>query len=130
MSEKQTVYVVTQGEYSDYRIKAIFSQPPDEKWLERNPDLDVEEWVLDEVAKYFDYSIFQIAFELDGGIRWVGYTPVTSEGDMAEQPRVAEVKYPKPGLMVSGILARDEEHAKKIAIDKRAEFVAHKAGLA
>jgi len=121
-----TVYIITAGEYSDYHICAVFSTREqaeaalpiftsnyDYEWPEIN------EWKVDDISRYPPgFLPFTITMDNEGNTEQVERISATSFEHLLN------------GVMLPGsrclfrIWARDEEHAVKIANEKRAQMIA------
>lgn len=124
------IYVVTDGEYSDYGIKAIFSSPKEAKEFVLTYGGRVEPWEMDGNSPY------------NGNPRGLAHWRVdmNAEGEYIASNRGVPINgfcedfffwksdadrhYPRGVLMSLDILAKDERHAVKIANDKRARLIA------
>lgn len=142
---KQKVYVVTSGEYSDYRIEGIFTTPNRAERLSKVIDDSngVDEWTLDEYGDAPVHARYDVIFH-----------PTTSEVLSAEKighfgtesPRVVE--QPKFHYSVTTdflgtkgtfsaditairavVYAETKEKALKVAQDAFAKYKAEKEGL-
>jgi hypothetical protein len=117
------VYVVTDGEYSDYRIVAIFSKLTNAEALVEKLSLDqynrprVETWVMDsydphEVNCYLVHSRPH-SIEVASCKLWQSWvTDATVEPSYDRE------------IILTQVLAADVEHATKIAADRFREYVA------
>jgi len=140
MEEKKTIYVVTAGEYSDYRIEAIFdSIELANKYIARFPKLeynDIEEYKLNDYAKYIngDYGdkvAYQIYIDKNGDIPHIFELP-PSEYPRCENNSVEFFKLRPNENMENAeiracfhLLAKDKEHAIKIAGERRTQLLAN-----
>lgn len=122
------VYVITQGSYSDYHICAVAIDPEQAEKLakiysDRYYTAEVEEYDTEEHREWCDGRIpFEVIFYRDG-----------SHSIWLEDNRLA------PGVVVDPhfgsiemkvyLYAPDRDTALKIAYDKRAEYLAQKAGI-
>lgn len=137
------VYVITQGEYSEYRIRAVaLDKDEAEKkcgLLNRNiccdeyckiEEYDTDDMVVDtaeEVKKKFEMRIC----EESGEIIYFSQTCLII-GDENEVRRNNVAGYFGGRYIdVTATLPKDtaEEHAKKIMLDRVAEFKAERAGM-
>lgn len=118
------VYVVTQGRYSSYRIVGISL---DRELAERaaefrmkqgwHDQVQVDEWETDEFNKQAFTCLYEVWFSSDNG------SIILCE----EQPWLDQEVTTK---FVVYVFAENEEQAKKIAIDRRAMYIAEKEGIA
>lgn len=121
----QTTYLVTTGDYSDYRVVAVFSTEAGAK----------------QFADRFNYSVSPCALdpvvppELDGwaafGV-WMSKDGTLIDTERGEYEQLVENKtrcifgYGRnTPLWVTYTVARDQEHAVKIANEQRTSFLAN-----
>lgn len=119
-------YVITKGSYSDYRIMTItvnkekaellrkaYSDYFEEAEIEEFEETDIHDCrVLYFVSQYVDGSIY-----------------VTNEvGELYADKGVIN-RDEHNGTLYFYVYADDEEHAKKIFFDKKAEYLARKNGV-
>ena len=130
-----TVYVVTTGSYSDYKIRGVYSDRRKARIVAKAHEGRVEPFDLDG-----DYEAFR-----DGLVSWYvkfeeGYEPRVYRDDTIDRARHLEVyegmdsffrdgAFVHPTVLRVTVFARDEAHALKIAQDKRAEYLAKEAGV-
>ena len=126
------VYVVHAGEYSDRRIRAIFTDKAKAEAFQQYADRDntVEEWNLDsaEIPEWYrdGYRNYLCSVKLDGII-------TTTEMDNQDAPRCEERVFSHShvkGYTWTYCRARGESHAVKIAADRFAQWKAQQAGIA
>jgi hypothetical protein len=124
-----TVYVVTQGEYSDKRICAIYSaqalaehalaliqeQLPD--W--RAPTACFESWELDAVGTESNLFPYYIIF----------YDDRVDTAEIFPNMALSNSESISAGYSTIYVQARNAEHAVKIARDRRGQTLAEQAGL-
>ena len=133
------IYVITQGTYSDYRIRAVVTDEKQaEKLAKMYTDLfdeaEVEVYETDDYTdalKNFDDSRlpFKVGFTFGGDVH-----SVVRHGFDYFKPRVAVVQTSRTlhldeVYLAVYLYAPDEEAAVKIAAEKRAEFLALKNGI-
>jgi hypothetical protein len=114
------VYVVTKGDYSSYHIKGVFStKEMADRFLSNLQDSDatIETYVLDELDSWpNERKSYYVWFDRDGN------------GDaLDESPRKFDERVIPNGNgthMHTYCWARDEEHAVKIANERRAQTIA------
>lgn len=131
--------MVTDGEYSNYRILGIFSTEENAEYAKRAymANNDIETVTVDEMPEhprgYFQYLVFM---ERDGNVPKISQQPV---GDITFSPWYGDVdyeyeKYHKtkallgPGIIKNmrwEVLAEDEKHAIKIVNEKRLVMLAN-----
>lgn len=115
------VYVATKGEYSDYRIVGVFStqDKADECISKLERPTSVIEYEVDEMASAKEIPVYRCYIELTADGKLVDL------GSMEEfrAPRSVEVEtYPaSQRIYVSSAVSR--EHAEKVAIEKRQEWL-------
>lgn len=117
MKEIQKVYVVTAGEYSDYHIECVTF---DRKWAEARAKRCgglVEEYNPDEERRLFT-DMYRVSF--------TGFAMSCTK--IVDKTSTEEIYGDADGVVVI-VYAKDEEHAKKIAQDKRAEYLARVFGI-
>jgi len=122
------IYVITAGCYSDYHICAATT---DKDKAERLKVLFENSYGGSEIEEYEDgafdsilsgkYKPYSVLFEQNGSICSVKNADI--------EYFVEEVYLPRYGRGVVRCLARDEEHAKKVAIDRYAKAKAEQMGL-
>lgn len=119
-------FMVTRGDYSDYRVLAVFSTRegaekyaayfPSDRW---NP-ASIEPIGLDEGEKYPKGKLrYSIQFDCDGN------SQVNRQGPDDGQEDVRP--YGDKKTMVTYCWAKDEEHAAKIANERRVQVIAANA---
>jgi hypothetical protein len=120
-----TAYVVTTGEYSDYRVVAVFTtRESAEKyvglWPDRYADCNdprIEEYLLDEVPGLPPGKVlYRVLFDRDGNS--VAKHEPPTEYMSGVRP------YGDGKTMVTYCWARDSEHAVKIANERRVQTIA------
>jgi hypothetical protein len=111
------VYIVTEGEYSDYKIVAVFT---DKALATKCADLvsgDVETWTVDADAGQWRAGLrpWTVRMMEDGSTRWGAYeTTAVNEDD--------EDNF--FGYIKMSMWARSKEHAIKIANERRIQMLA------
>jgi hypothetical protein len=114
------VYIVTTGEYSDYRVIAAYS-------TREGADRCVAAAMGSEVE---EYDLDPFATELrDGWLMWeVRMTRnghVTSARPVGGVPTVKwSLNFDVENRMYTSVIAKDREHAVKVATERRAQFIA------
>jgi len=121
------VYIVTRGEYSDYRILAAYStrELADAvvEWLGPS-NAEVEEYDLDKNAEPLahGYAAFRVTMDWSGNsepVERVHYRWEALSGEVS----VWSGRSGKGGVY-GVVFARDEQHAVKIVNEKRAQMIA------
>ena len=123
----KTIYIVTQGSYSDYHIVSVFStRALAEKFIELQPTeshydkLEIEEYWIDRSKKQIKSGtqMYYITMHRDG----------TSEVELADfgDEKIDLVKMYRQTEVVlrCRVYAKSEAHAVKIANEKRAQLIA------
>lgn len=134
-----TLYVVTEGEYSDYHIVGIYSTKEQaEKVKKYRSGLyeypDIEEWELDanvpedidDIREYYRVTCYHERYRDD--IWNCKRFTKTGKENITDCPWTLS----RSGWFSIDIpcdRVKDEEHAKKIAYDKLAEILAMKEGI-
>lgn len=133
MSEQRTVYVVTEGEYSGYHIEAVFDDRMlAEDYIDRRSPSSwkrwrIEEYLINALAPINGMILYQTIFDADESEPY--YVEFADAEDISEFGDQPVVRPWGPGRLVVMVLARDEAHARKIAQDKRAEYLAAEFGI-
>lgn len=129
--EKKLVFVVTNGEYSDYRITGLYStrelaeaavahDTNTDNWY---GDSTIEEWFLDNGPTIPDsYKLFAIEMRKDGSV-------TRSEEEDCQSPTFQAAKrfrhHNSPGdAWVFRVVAKHLQHAIKIVNEKRVQYIA------
>ena len=127
------VYVITKGDYSDYRICAVSLDPDKAQQLARIHSGDyytaeVEEYDTDVGENVVQGRIpFSVCFYAKRGpIVFDNRDAGTFEPEIVETD--AGPDSPRPQMTIC-LYAPDRETALKIACDKRARYLAEKAGI-
>ena len=119
---RKTVYVVTEGEYSDYHIEAVF----DDRMLAE--DYIDRRSLINALAPINGMILYQTIFNADESEPYyVEFADAEDISEFGDQPVVRP--WGPPGRLVVMVLARNEAHARKIAQDKRAEYLAAEFGI-
>lgn len=135
-----TIYCVSQGEYSDYGIFAMFStKEAAQQCIDDMKSLDsgyggvndgIEEWELDSIEPFNGRKPFEVKMDWESGAAEA--SPCESTYDMGRMNSVEVMDYSKwhpdncRPYMTSGkcfrtyVMADDQAHAIKIAADRRA----------
>ena len=135
--ERKTAYIVTEGEYSDYRIVAWFSSEKDAKEFidiqsRRHKRSHIFDYQIEEYREGVGYdwrneSICCVYLRKDGSIRdvkiayWDDLDDYSNIGKVDPMPFTEEYR-----IMV---IARDNEHAMKQASDIFAKWKAEQEGI-
>ena len=128
----KTAYVLTEGEYSDYKIIGVYS----------TKELAEEAKLLWPYSKVEDFSLDHIPDHPPGMFHWVGrvdeqmgieelaqkvFKTDPTEGYYGQAGE--ELKYGRLVSFAVNFWATDEDHALKILQDKYHQHKARKAGL-
>ncbi len=144
-----TLYVVTQGEYSDYHIVGIYSDRETAEKIRkyksvRDDMCEIEEYELnpnlpkdvDEIKEYWVVNA-HIRYKLEYPIRkylketvWNTWIEYFMERDSRPDIEYTFSKDCYEGkVYISKSIAKDKDHAIKIAQDIRAKVIAEQEGL-
>lgn len=129
MSEPKKVYIITKGAYSDYHICAVAATKEIAEKLRKIysdeyswADARIEEYDLNEAKD--DVRVFYDVTFADGKVS----ACFNEYGERESIQFFKGNKWQSDRLIVS-VRARDEDHAIKIAQDRRAEYLAKKEGV-
>ena len=141
MAEKKNdkVYIVVSGEYSDYHISTVFTDPHDAEvycavnnggYVGFYGDYRVEEFEIGKIEYQPDKKIgYWFSFEENGTLDEIlNFMPHVGKSCIV--PNMVQVK--KPGgetLYTVGVMATSREQAEKIAQDLIAKYKAEKEGV-
>lgn len=124
------IFLVTEGDYSDYHVVAAFStREKAEKFAKKfvNPP-EIEEYELDPVPErvYKDnMDLWYVQMAKDGKV-WRSFkTQPYGEVDDSHFPDSIEVRGDPDIFFCFNVWARDEDHAIKIANEKRTQYLAN-----
>ena len=120
------IYVITKGEYSDYHICAVATDPAKadqlaEFFSTRHEPAEVEEYDTDDAPDLTEgKTVFRIHYD--------------EHGNVVSAEEWFSMCYDSPPFIsgtnvVIHVLANSEEAAIKIGAEKRAKFLAEKMGL-
>lgn len=127
-----TLYMVSSGQYSDYRIQGIFSSKElaEKHKVFRNSDNPIEEWEMDD-ENSFDLTRLGWRVEMykDGSTKSVRRDDSDPYGSPHFGTPTTETHFsitdPGRHLWNFFVHARDEHHAVKIANERRALLLAN-----
>lgn len=122
------IYVVTKGHYSDYHIITATTDEERAKKIAKNfsDDYDKTNIEIFEDSELYVNPFWEISFDSDGDVMDMSRTNNEYCFDS-----INEVKPSGDGkTMCICVSAENAEHAIKIASEKRAEYLAMKAGIA
>lgn len=124
----KTIYIVTSGEYSDYKIEAVFTdESVADDFAADGPDRQVEEWGVDDYRKRGDRRVgHYVAIARDGSVLDARALPFDGEPTTFDGPCYnPEYFFTDRGLVGLHVWARDEKHAIKIVNEKRTQLIAN-----
>lgn len=127
------VYVITCGEYSDYRICAVTLDKENAEKLKKKCDCFdytgafIEEYDTDYSDLFVSNNIYVVEFDESGDVQYVDGRDATSYTlDMCkEKPTFNSINK----LLSVYVLAENVTSAIKIAAERRAKFLAEQMGL-
>ena len=120
--ESTKLYLVAAGEYSDYHLCGIYSTLDKAEYAKKLYDAnEIEEYTLDEIPAHpKGMLLYSVAMKPDGNDSRV-YQRDASEAEDAYEWK----SYGKSERFEFQMWARDEEHAIKIANERRAQLIAN-----
>ena len=131
------VFLVTSGAYSDYSIRAAFStrekaQNYMDRFISIIADAGIEEWDLDPIPdEYYQKDKFwwKVATHSRGrySVEAMGFDEEPSPDFI--KGRVFDMFLSDDLMIAYHIEAKDERSAAKIAMEKRAQYIALKDGI-
>jgi hypothetical protein len=136
----KTVYIVTQGDYSDYHIVGVFDEAHKqdaEALVERaNGKGQYDQWRIEPfplndlamVARK-NLTAYRMVFTTGGELEGMFDYPIETSGNHYE-PEAEWMQRAYDGKWITRVFARDEAHARKIAKDKWAQWKAEQEGIA
>lgn len=129
----KTVWVVEEGEYSDYRVVGVFTSQANADLIASRVGGSVAEWPLDSAVAELNQGlkIFSVQMQKDGTVdrcnkQEFSACAVGSAGSVNMWRRSQARAYGKDvaDVMTASVWAKDEKHAIKIVNEHRAEFIA------
>lgn len=144
MSGTPTVWVVEQGEYSDYRVVGVFSSEANAQIVAdaiNGPDADkgwsskatIAEWPLNPAVSELlqGYSQYLVLMHKDGTVErcthndTTGYSIRVQSVDIWRRTKApAFIGKGIPDVLTATVWAKDETHAIKIANEHRTQLIA------
>jgi hypothetical protein len=121
----ETVYIVTKGDYSDYRIVAVFkSRKEAEDFIGEDTEPNIEEWTCGEPKEGPNRKVWHVKMDLlSGNFLEKTYTYFTQKPrDWSEGYVNCSYNY----HYATGASVISEEHAMKVAIEARQKWLARK----
>ena len=130
----QTIYVLTEGSYSDYHIIGVYSTEKLAKEAKEfaYPYADIEEYALNQIPEHPPGMKAWHVSICNGVLESANQTSI-NYSDVGEHEYIHEVGKYNPERKVFfkvDCWAVDEEHAQKIALDKYYQHQAQQAGIA
>ncbi len=140
MSEPAKVYIFTAGGRADYAIRAVFSTRElaeafaakyGDSFVVDGDKADIEEWTLDDSRATGDHLLrYRVALARNGDVESVVLTAPVSIGGPDPQSESIFIGLMPDGGVYGWVMARDEQHAVKIANEKRVQLIAEgEAGI-
>lgn len=134
MSDNRIVYVVTEGEYSDYTICGVYdSRDKAAAMVAAGHGEKVKEYVLNQGYDLMERGVqlWCVMFRYDSAdimLMYESWTESTPIGTIHEQPPTpgADNIWDERGHLTITVAARDKEHAAKIAMEKRTAYLLKK----
>lgn len=132
----KTIYAVTEGSYSDFRVRALFSTKEKAEDLMRlvpNADYnDIEEYELNPNTSYLvkrGYAPYDVVMLKDGEVEYIEKRKTTcyflTEECCVWKRSGSGFHEGKPDVIRARVVAKNEKHAVKIANEKRAQSIAN-----
>lgn len=124
----KTIFIVTQGNYSDYSIEAIFDDKTlAEEFIKRysdgSDDYMIEPWILNDAVKVLreGYDYWSITMDRDGSVE-----KAEMRNDYPGNDYNTDMPWNKEGRTQLSVIicAQDSKHAIKIVNEKRAQIIA------
>ena len=127
---KKTIYVATSGEYSDYRICAVFDDRELALKYNDGEENGIEEWELNPGEKRLREGIrvYSVRMDRDGNVEQC--FPSWSDGEESESvDYFLSWTHPGPSLkkyrFTARVVCASEEQAVKAANERRARYLAN-----
>lgn len=135
---RETIWVLEQGEYSDYRVRGVFSSKANAERVRDSvktseyDEITLAEWTLDPIVAELDkgYTLWRVLMLRDGAVEECDQRQPASynfEGHVWLWPRSTAPAYAGRGIpdaLDATVWAKDAKHAVKIANEKRTQMVA------
>lgn len=119
---KRTIYIVTEGEYSDYGIRGVFStQAKAQAYVDGNGG-DIEEWGLDEFAGWIKRTHFRAKIRLSDGAILQEWNYQATADPHKRSEDVQQWKGRDDMQMCATSLV-SAEHARKLAVEARQNWL-------
>lgn len=129
------IYVITKGWYSEYHICAVATDADEAAKLakfytDKYDCADVEEFDTDAAQNILCGRVpYHVNFYASGGVYAFSDAEGAPDISSYEAGKIVENSAGGAVRLKVYVLAPDEDTAKKIAIDKRAQYLAEKAGI-
>lgn len=132
MSETKSIWVVEEGDYSDYRVVGVFSSEANARQIAALTGGEVAEWPLDPNIAELNQGlhVYLVQMRKDGTVERRERMQnsgdcLTSIGVSIWRRSQAPAYGPNtPDVMTAYVWATDETHAIKIVNEHRAEWIA------
>lgn len=127
------VYVITCGEYSDYRICAVTLDEKKAEELKKRCDhfdytgASIEEYDTDYCESIITDDVYRVCFDEKGDVNTIAKSVMSSY--TLELCRDKPTYNPNTNLLVFCVMAPHAEAAIKIAAERRAKYLAEINGL-
>jgi len=115
------IYVITDGDYSDYHIVAVYDDKNLAEKVSKKIGADVEEYNLNPFSRedVDKKNIYFVRMDRDGNVPEI---KIDNTGYRLEN--LNEAGFCMQGNMYMTVLANDEKHAIKIVNEKRVQIIA------
>ena len=119
------IYIVTEGEWSDYHICAPFSKEKDailftKKFKNKHTAFNIEEWIVDN-ENFKKYDIYFIRMKKNGDVDECELENRDYNYRCTMEKRIS---FDVSGNMFVSVFAKNEKHAIKIVNEKRIQILA------
>lgn len=118
-----TIYVLTSGSYSDYRVDGVYStREMAQAVIDRGWGGEIEEYELDELADFLEKGLncYWVEMQRNGDSEVRASYP---NNDGYEELSLWAYE-PREYRLCMRIVAKDEQHAVKIANERRMQLIA------
>jgi|SRR5579859_643252 len=119
------IFVVTDGDYSDYHIVGVFSTQRKAREFNLRHQGNIEEFELDQGFDFYKngWKNCCITFDKDGNVVGKDIKDTYSYWSATNGPTANRYWRDQDHIYVNSIMAPDEETAIKIASEKRLQFL-------
>ena len=121
MNKKKILYLVTDGTYSDYRVCGVYDTRQRASYAKRlfSSDNDIEEYALNDLPKHPRGTMkYSVIMDRDGNSKEAGRVGASNGIEFDWKPCGWD------DLVEFEMWAKDEEHAVKIANERRIQLIA------